>query len=318
MHMLPVIKGALTFVPGVLPLMGIRPTGGSNTASYCYGVWMKHLTMLVDAGMPAMPLTVAEVGPGDSLGTGMAALLSGARHCLALDVVRFADRQRNLAIFDELVELFRARAPRPHKSWPDFDALLDEGLFPHRILTREVLAETLSPGRIAAIRAEIDAGLPGGEGAFIRYRVPWGAPEPAEAGMADLVISHSVMEHVDDVELLHSACAQWLRPGGWFSHQIDFTDHGITGQWNGHLAYSPGAWKIVRGRRPFLLNRVLLSEHLRVIGQNGLALRRVMRNERQDGLARDALAERFRAFADEDLCCRGALVQGIRPQRAPV
>lgn len=312
MRLLPVIKGTLTFVPGVMSLLGVRPTGGSDAASYCYGVWMKHLTLLVDAGMPEIPRTVAEVGPGDSLGTGMAALLSGARHCLALDVVRFADRDRNLAIFDDLVKLFRARARRPHKGWPDFDHLLEDGLFPHRILHAPLLQASLAPARIAAIRAEIAAGLPGGERAFIRYRVPWGAPEPAEAGSADLVISHSVMEHVDDMAALHRACAAWLRPGGWFSHQIDFTDHGITGQWNGHLSYSDIAWKLVRGRRPFLLNRVLLSQHLEAMEKAGLVTRRVMRNPRRDGLPRAALAPRFRGFADEDLQCRGALVQGTR------
>lgn len=312
MRLLPVIKGTLTFVPGVMSLLGVRPTGGSDAASYCYGVWMKHLTLLADAGMTAIPRTVAEVGPGDSLGTGMAALLCGARHCLALDVVRFADRDRNLAIFDELVALFRARAPRPHKGWPDFDPLLGEGLFPHHILSEDALAENLADARVTAIRAEIAAGLPGGEQAFIRYRVPWGAPDPAEAGSADLIISHSVMEHVDDMEVLHRACAAWLRPGGWFSHQIDFTDHGITGDWNGHLAYSDAAWKLVRGKRPFLLNRVMLCEHIEAMEKAGLVFRRVMRNERTDGLPRGALASRFRGFADQDLQCRGALVQGTR------
>lgn len=312
MQWLPVVKGALTFVPGVMSLVGVRPTGGSTAASYCYGVWMKHLVMLTEAGMPSVPAVVAEFGPGDSLGTGLAALLSGARQCLALDVVRFADRDRNLAIFDQLVELFRQRAPRPQKGWPDFDPLLDEDLFPHRILTRELLAKTLKPERVAAIRADIEAGIPGGESAFIRYRVPWGAPQPGEAGTVGLVLSHSVLEHVDDVAALHRACAAWLAHGGWFSHQIDFSDHGITGRWNGHLAYPDAAWKLVRGRRPFLLNRVLLSQHIESMEKSGLVIRRLMRNARTDGLSRGQLAPRFRAFGDEDLQCRGALVQGTR------
>ena len=313
MQLMPVVKGALTWVPGVMALKGIRPTGGSTTADYCYGVWMKHLVLLADAGMSRIPTTVAEAGPGDSLGTGIAALLCGARHCLALDVVRIAPRERNLAIFDELVRLFRQRAPRPRRGWPDFDALLEPDLFPHRILGDALLEQSLDPARLAAIRAEIDAGIPGGPDAFIRYRVPWGVPEPAEAGTADLVISHSVMEHVDDVDALHRACAAWLKPGGWFSHQIDFTDHGITGQWNGHLAYPDAAWKLVRGRRPFLLNRVQLSQHVESMEKSGLVVRRLMRNERQDGLRREQLAPRFRAFGDQDLRCRGALVQGTRP-----
>jgi hypothetical protein len=54
-----------------------------------------------------MPESVAEFGPGDSLGVGLAALLSGSNRYSALDVHRDGSTERTLRIFDELVALFR-------------------------------------------------------------------------------------------------------------------------------------------------------------------------------------------------------------------
>jgi hypothetical protein len=60
-------KGLLTFIPGVRHILPAQKTGGTTTALYCYGLWMKHLTMLRQSGMTAIPETVAELGPGDSI-----------------------------------------------------------------------------------------------------------------------------------------------------------------------------------------------------------------------------------------------------------
>src|SRR5215467_13821096 len=75
-HML---KGALTYVPA-LNAWRIRraSTGGSNSARYCYSVWFRHLINLDSCGFKIKGARVAELGPGDSIGVGLAALLSGA------------------------------------------------------------------------------------------------------------------------------------------------------------------------------------------------------------------------------------------------
>ena len=58
--------------------------------------------------------------------------------------------------------------------------------------------------------------------------------------------------------------AGWLRPGGVMSHQIDFSCPGGV-PWNHHWAYGPFAWKLIRGNRPYYVNRVPLSEYLRLL-----------------------------------------------------
>src|SRR3979409_1984427 len=106
------VVGLATYIPGFQNLTG-RKTGGTASARYCYAVWLRHLSMLHRSALPTTFETMAELGPGDSLGIGLAALISGTQRYLALDAVRYADSTRNLQIFDESIALFRDRAPIP-------------------------------------------------------------------------------------------------------------------------------------------------------------------------------------------------------------
>jgi len=73
------LKGALTWVP---PLNALRlrraATGGSDSSRYCYSVWLRHLRTLDSHGFRVKGAHVGELGPGDSIGIGLASLLSGA------------------------------------------------------------------------------------------------------------------------------------------------------------------------------------------------------------------------------------------------
>src|SRR5215216_4420238 len=85
MRLTPVARGLLTLVPALHDLLPARNVGHTASAQYCYGVWLKHLTLLHAHGMTTMPQSLAELGPGDSLGVGMCALLSGSEHYVGLD-----------------------------------------------------------------------------------------------------------------------------------------------------------------------------------------------------------------------------------------
>src|SRR5712672_4391707 len=126
----PVARGIATMIPGIYRIVARRRGGGTGSADYCYSVWLKHLTLLWQSGLRTVPSSVAELGPGDSLGVGLAALLSGASRFHALDVVAYGNADENLRLLDELVARFGNRAPQPIKGWPDFDRSLDAGLFP--------------------------------------------------------------------------------------------------------------------------------------------------------------------------------------------
>lgn len=310
------VKGLLTNIPGIEPLLRQRTAGVSQSASYAYCVWMKHLTLLWRNGLQSMPDTVAELGPGDSLGVGLAALLCGARCYYALDVQEYANPAANLQMLDQLVELFRARAPRPARGWPDFDAYLDERLFPSHILTDELLSASLAASRIARIREAIANPGRHDNAICVKYIVPWSDAGVLLKGSVDVLLSHSVLEHVVDLESTYRALALWLKPGGLMSHQIDFDSHGITTAWNGYRAYSEAFWRILLGKRLYMINREPLSTHIRLLRANGLDVTCLMKAMRSDGIARSRLASRWQALTDEDLHCSGTFVQARTPVSA--
>ncbi len=117
----------------------MRPgTGGTTSSAYCYSVWLRHLKHLYGNGLVsdiAQIKTVAEIGPGDSLGIGMSALYSGASNYLAFDVIRHAFSERNLEVNDDLLQLFLAKTPVPHgKGFERTAPTLDDYSFPSEIL----------------------------------------------------------------------------------------------------------------------------------------------------------------------------------------
>jgi hypothetical protein len=301
----PVVKGIAMMVPGAHRLLPRRGGGGTASADYCYGVWLKHLTLLWQSGMREMPRSVVELGPGDSLGTGFCALLSGAARFYALDVLEHSSTERNLRVFDELVERFAARAPRPNKGWPDFDELQGAPLFPEHILTEERLAKALAPERIAAIREAIARPDPAND-IMVRYVVPWNDAGVLPKGSIDLIYSHTVLQHVTDVPAAFACCVAWLRAGGWMSHQMASTSHGITREWNGHWQYPDWLWKIITGARPYFINRHPASAQVRMLEHAGFEVCLQLRNYRADGLHPRELRA---ALTEDDAHCCGLFVQ---------
>ena len=316
MQLRPILRGLKTYVATNPDRPG---TGGSVSARYCYSVWLRHLILAAEAGCDSSPLSIAELGPGDSLGIGLAALLSGADHYHGLDVVRHARNETNATVFRELVGLFRERSTLAGPDeFPEVRPPLGSYAFPAHILTEERLAGCLHPERVRAIEAALDRlqdprpfepGTPA-----LAYSVPWNDPKIVRPASVDMLFSQAVLEHVEDLANAYDAMERWLRPGAFMTHQIDFKSHGMTPAWNGHLEYPDWAWTLVKGRRSFLLNREPWSTHRAQIEAHGFDIRRVIVNERRDGLSRDRLAPVFRALSDEDATTAGAFVVAVRPR----
>jgi hypothetical protein len=307
------VKGALTFVPGAQALMP-KPLASRNPpAAYYYEVWLKHLTLLHDNGLYHAPESIAELGPGDSFGIGIAALLCGANRYYGLDVIAHTNPAHNLQTLEELVALFKRRAPRPPTGWPDYDHLLDSSLFPSRILTDQLLSRSLTPERIASIR-QILAGREEAAGQItIAYRVPWNDREVIVKDSIDLIISQAVLEHVTDLQETYEAMYLWLKPGGVMSHQIDFRSHELTSEWNGHRAIPEWLWRIMEGKRPYLINREPCSAHLNAMTACGFEIVSAQHRHLPNGIPRSRLASKWRDISDEDLSCSEVFVQARKP-----
>jgi hypothetical protein len=294
------IVGLLTFVPGVQTILPQIGTRGTNSADYCYQVWLNHLTMLWENGMRSIPETVAELGPGDSLGVGLAAILSGVNHYYALDKVEFAKPQLNLQIFDRLVELFNSRSTT------------DERSFPSHILTDELLAVTLSEQRLASIRQILSTGTPQINGLSIKYVAPWLNSQIIPNESVDVIISQAVLEHVLELEETYQTLYAWLKPGGMMSHQIDFSSHNHAQKWNGHWGHSDFLWNIVMGNRPHLINRQPYSVHLEKLAQNNFTVVCDLPVHRSDGITRANLDKKWHGLSDADLTCSEAFIQAVK------
>jgi hypothetical protein len=308
------LYGIATFIPGVGAFFG-RGAGDTSSPRYCYSVWLRHLVTSVANGLKVPPRTVAELGPGNSLGIGLSALLSGADRYHAFDVVQHAQVKRNLAVLDELIALFRTRADIPGPDeFPQVHPVLPSYAFPRHLLGDEHLSAALADERLARIRESVRD--QNGTGSMIDYRTRWFDDRAIERGSVDLLVSQAVLEHIDDLPSTYRAMRLWLKPDGFISHDVDFRAHSTARFWNGHWKYSDLVWRMIRGRRSYLLNREPYSTHLRLLAENGFLAVGGQTTTAQPIIARDRLAPRFRQLTDQDLTTPTAVIQAVPAQAA--
>jgi hypothetical protein len=292
-----------------------RGTGGSISARYCYAVWLRHLIETGRSVPELRPRVVAELGPGDSVGLGLAALLSGIERYVALDVLAHVDLDVNLRVLDELVALFRARARVPGvDEFPELHPHIEDHAFPAATLARLGLTTRIDEARVMELRTALRSAIGGAgdanadETAPLRYVCPW-ATAMLTPGSVDLVVSQAVLQDMDHwtqpsiLRTAFAAMARWLGPGGVMSHQVNlaFPD---SEHWNQHWTYGESAWALIRGRRPYFVNRVPASEYLRLCDEFGFDVVAARRVPDANGFDRARLGRRFRHLPAEDLTTR--------------
>jgi len=315
-NIIPLMKGLVKSIPGMEHVLHKRP-GSTINSRYCYAVWLRHLINARKNGLERHPASVVELGPGGTVGVGMAALLSGSEQYTGLDVVNNWQSERNLQVFDELVELFRKREPVPGKEeFPKMHSPLPSRDFPSGILPDKWLEQSLSEERIARIReALLKAGKVPGENPgpqMIRYIVPWEQSRIIAAGSVDLIWSQAVLEHVVDPLLVYESMRLWLKEDGLISHEIDFKSHASSGLWNGHWTYTDFLWKIVKGRYSYLINRLSFQKHLDLMKEVGFRVVHTTLDSRESRIKRKHLARRFRQMSDREMSTAAMFFQALK------
>jgi len=302
------IYGIATFVPGVYRTKG---TGGTDSDRYCYSVWLRHLVMAKSNGLNPYPKIVAELGPGDSLGIGLAALISGCDKYFAFDIVEYANTERNLKIFDGLVTLFKNRAAIPGEDeFPKVKPYLDGYDFPSDILDEKQITAGIGKSTNRKIRDAISH--PQLNESLIQYKVPWYDASILEKESVDMIYSQAVLEHVDDLRNTYKSMRLWLKSTGYISNQIDFKCHGTADEWNGHWVYSDFMWKLLRGKRPYLLNREPHSTHVAILKEEGFRVVCDKKIKSKSSFTIDDLASGFKSISDDDLTTSGAFIQAVK------
>jgi hypothetical protein len=301
--------GLLSYLPWV-PESLYKGTGGTDSAEYCYSIWLRHLVLAHSGGMQSLPRVVAELGPGDSIGVGLAALLSGTDRYLALDAVSHVDAAANLAIFDTLVRMFRERVAIPTRDvFPEHTLELASYAFPLGILGEARLQAALSPKRVARLRRIVSGETTDSQ--TIDYRAPWGDVRKEDAGTVDFLLSNAVMEHVADLPGAYRAMSCWLCQDGLASNQIDFRSHGLFSAWDGHWSCPRWLWHLFMGRRAYLLNREPFATHRALASAAGLEEEMAIRVEKASEAKR--VASEFCSMSPQDRTTCGAYVLLRKP-----
>lgn len=308
LYLKPVIEGLLTFLPSFSKLL-TKKTSGTDSAEYCYSVWLRHEVKIRPYRNDDQFNTIVELGPGDSLGIGLSALLAGARNYIAIDAVKHADQERNLKIANELIKLFSNRTSIPDSDqFPEIKPRIESHHFPCWLADS---SESSFNDRIYKVKhavTHIDSPM-----SPIIYISPGDAHKRISENSVDFIFSQAVLEHVDDLGALYQDCYKWLTPGGLMSHQIDFRSHGTASTWDGHWTYSTFLWKMIKGRRPYLINRKPCSAHLKMIHNSGFEIVKFERYRLISTLKRQHLAKLFRGLSPDDLTTAGAYIIARKP-----
>jgi SAM-dependent methyltransferase len=253
---------------------------------------------------------IAEIGPGDSLGIGIAALYTGAENYYAFDVIEHASHQKNVEVTREIGGLYLANAPIPNTNkhrnvgprLPNYD-------FPSEYLDND-------DDWYVSRRSEIIRALDSGDSSLeIKYVVPWIKQTAVNTIGLDLIYSQAVMEHVLDIESAYGEMYRWLRPGGVISHQIDFKTHEMTKAWNGHWFIGDLTWKLLAHGRKYPINRLPLSAHIDAMEKVGFEIKFILPVEQPNSFGRHAPKVPNVVFSERDLVTSGAFVQAIKPNK---
>ena len=286
-----------------------RQVGISN-ALYCYAVWMRHLMKWHEFGSAPLPGRVMEIGPGGSLGVGMAALLTGCERYYAIDVTMHVDFSKNIEIFDDLIQIFGDKISIPdYTIFPNLGGPLTSHAFPVYLLSSVHRGGTLREDRLDRIRKDLRQ-LPSLEcNDYLFYITSNGEngqlPQP---GSLDWIISQFVMEHIDDPLEAYRQYHYLLKPGGLMTHHIDFCSHWTSYDWNGYWTYSDKMWRLIRGKRPYFINRIPLSEHISYMASAGFKVLEIIKTGAINNVPQHALAPRFRNLTPEDLRTANAMI----------
>jgi len=299
-----ILKGLLSYTP-LKALIISKGTGGTDSARYCYSVWLRHLAMLHNNGMQQHPRVIAEIGPGDSLGVGLASLITGAEKYYAFDLVKHSDLISNVKILEELIILFNSKKNIPDESeFPEIKPKLNSYKFPDFLSNVDI-----NYFRIDNIKNSL---MGNNSNEIIKYIVPWNGEYLIELESVDLIISQAVMEHVIDLESSYSIMYKWLRKGGFISHQIDFRAHETHKIWNGHWKYPDIIWKMIMHGRSYPINRQPFSKHIGLIKKAGFEIINVIPTYRKDGFKRTDFKGYYSTLNDEDYETSSAHIIAIK------
>ncbi len=267
------VKGILSYIPGVLEYSHHNRNKMRHSCAdshYSYNLWLTIFLFLKENNVNPHFDTIAELGTGGSLGVASCFLLLGVKQFYALEVEDEFDLDKNLKIYDELVNLLRIQSPATSK-YKNLNFRLIDSAYPEELKNLEILkSENIESVRKSLLSI-------GQSDNRIKIIYDWHNKEKISL---DFIYSRAVMEHVDNPPEVHLKLYNTLNEGGYILHDIELHSHGITKQPHGHLKINKFVWKLIKGKRKYSLNRFTMEDHLdamkncgfKIISQNPVYL----------------------------------------------
>ncbi|MGK9477953.1 methyltransferase domain-containing protein [Melioribacter sp. OK-6-Me] len=218
--------------------------------------------------------TIAEIGPGDTLGVGICALLDGFKKYYAFDIIAHASIDNNLKILLQLKNYFQL----------------------HSTKIKEI---------IAGIKGEND---------LFHYFPNCQNKGSVEENSLDLILSNAVMEHVFDISSYYKIMFDLLKPGGYCSHVIDYKALEFSKIWYEHWYLNKTIWKFLMHGRMYFINRLPHSYHISTQKNIGyeILLEEKIFNEKAN--FKKISKEIRKYFTEEDLSISSAHVIARKPE----
>lgn len=232
-------RGLLSYVPLARKIIPKKGTHGSDMPQYCLETFELHQVLLIEADCNFPIESLGELGPGDSMGVGIAALLNGTKKYFGLDAIEHSNIKINVEIFQSLVQLYEGR----------------------NVVFPESVKKQIENSIVHLNEPD----------SMLRYLVPWWK-EKLNNNSIDVIISTAVLEHIIPLEKSYKKIFDLLKPGGYCSHIIDYAAHEFSNNWYEHWYYSDFLWKILMDGRIYMINRMPHSFHIKCILNAGFII----------------------------------------------
>lgn len=256
--------------------VGIFRNGGMNQAEYALKIFSLHAERCFPSGL--MPgITILELGPGDSIASAVIANAYGVAKTYLVDAGSYA--VKDIAFYKNFSEWLNGQNIKA----PSIDAITS-----FSSLMNKCNATYLTKG-IESLREIPD-------------------------GSIDMIWSHSVLEHIRTFELedVLAELNRILKPGGFFSHNIDYQDH-LQGALN-NLRFPLWLWESnFFAKSGFYTNRIpaaIMHELCRKSGAT--VLKEGFGRWPRMPINRKYLAKEFKIYSDEILLNRTSHILGVK------
>ena len=151
-------------------------------------------------------------------------------------------------------------------------------------------------------------------GGVLQYIPHWDESKFTKKESIDLIISNAVMEHIIDIEFVYKIMFDWLKPGGWCSHVIDYGAHELSENWYQHLYVNKRFWNFLMHGRMYPINRYPHSFHIKVLKKLGYEIIYENKTFNKKADKRKISSTIKNLFSEEDLVISGAHIILRKPQ----